>query len=326
MKLLDAIGNTPLVEVTRFNTGKCRLFLKLESSNPGGSIKDRIAKTMIEVAEREGRIKPGDVLVEATAGNTGIGLALIGKLKGYRCVLVIPDKMSREKVQHLRGLGAEVIMTRSDVTKEHPDYYQNVAARYAEATPGAWFVDQFSNPANSYAHETETGPEIWKQMEHSLDAIVCGVGSAGTMTGLSRYFGKVAPHVEMVLADPVGSILVDYINTGEVSKECGAWYVEGIGEDFIPSIADLSRVRTAYPISDAESFSAARELLRREGILGGSSSGTLFAAALAYCREQTTEKRVVTFVCDTGNKYLSKMFNDDWMKEHGFSIEFNPDL
>lgn len=326
MKLLDTIGNTPLVEVTRFNTGMCELYLKLELANPGGSIKDRIAKAMIEVAEREGKIKPGDILVEATAGNTGIGLALIGRLKGYRCVLCIPDKMSREKVQHLKGLGAEVIMTRSDVTKEHPDYYQNVAARYAEATPRAWFVDQFSNPANSYAHEVGTGPEIWEQMEHKVDAVICGVGSAGTMTGLSRFFNRVDPNVELVLADPVGSILVEYIKTGVVSKECGSWYVEGIGEDFIPSIADLSRVKTAYSVTDEESFTAARELLRREGILAGSSSGTLFAAALAYCRDQTTPKRVVTFACDTGNKYLSKMYSDDWMEEQGFSTAPNPDL
>ena len=315
--VLSLIGDTPLVEVTRFDTGRCRLFLKLESQNPGGSIKDRIGLAMIEAAEREGRLQPGGTLVEATAGNTGLGLALVATIKGYRLVLVIPDKMSQEKVFHLKAMGAEVLMTRSDVGKGHPDYYQDRAERIASETPGAFYVNQFANPANPLAHETTTGPEIWKQMDHRLDAVVCGVGSAGTITGLTRFFRKAAPAVAMVLADPAGSILADYVKTGKVG-EAGSWLVEGIGEDFIPPIADLSGVKEAYSITDAESFAAARELLAKEAIFAGSSTGTLLAAALKYCRSRENPERVVTFVCDSGNKYLSKMYNDYWLADQGF--------
>jgi cystathionine beta-synthase len=315
--LFSLIGNTPLVEVTRIDTGPCQLFLKLESQNPGGSIKDRIGRAMIEAAEADGSLRRGGVVVEATAGNTGIGLALVARIKGYRVVLVVPDKMAIEKVLHLKALGAEIHLTRSDVGKGHPEYYQDYAARLAREIPGAWFADQFNNPANPYAHETTTGPEIWAQTEHKLDAIVVGVGSSGTLTGLSRYFSEAQPALEFVLADPKGSILAEYINTGQLSDKPGSWAVEGIGEDFIPGIADLSRVRRAYTISDEESFSSARTLLREEGILGGSSTGTLLAAALKYCRAQTTPKRVVSFVCDTGTRYLTKVYSDGWMVDQG---------
>jgi cystathionine beta-synthase len=318
--ILSLIGDTPLIEVTRIDTGPCQLFLKLENQNPTGSIKDRVALAMIEAAERDGQLQPGGTIIEATAGNTGLGLALIAGAKGYRIILVIPDKMSQEKIAHVRALGAEVRLTRSDVTRGHPEYYQDVAARLAQEIPGAFYVNQFGNPANPLAHERGTGPEIWEQMGHDIDAVVCGVGSGGTLTGLSRFFSRAKPRrgIEMVLADPEGSVLVDYVKTGNVGQ-AGSWAVEGIGEDFIPEIADLSHVTSAYAVSDAESFSTARELLRREGILGGSSTGTLVAAALRYCREQTKRKRVVSFVADTGNKYLSKMFNDFWMAEQGFA-------
>ena len=315
--ILSLIGDTPLVEITRLDTGPCQLFLKLENYNPSGSIKDRIALSMIEAAERDGKLQPGGTIIEATAGNTGLGLALIGGAKGYRTILVIPDKMSQEKIAHVRALGAEVRLTRSDVMRGHPEYYQDMAARLAAEIPGSFYVNQFGNPANPRAHEKTTGPEIWEAMGHHLDAVVCGVGSGGTITGLSRFFSKVQPNLEMVLADPAGSILVDFVETGNVGT-AGSWAVEGIGEDFVPDIADLSRVAEAYTIDDAESFAAARELLRKEGILAGSSSGTLLAGALRYCRAQTTKKRVVTFVADDGNKYLSKMYNDFWMADQGF--------
>ena len=314
--VVDLIGNTPLVELKNMNSGPCRLFVKLENQNPGGSIKDRIALSMIEAAEKEGRIRPGGTLVEATAGNTGLGLALVAALKGYRLILVIPDKMSREKVAHLKAMGAQVRMTRSDVGKGHPEYYQDVAERIARETPNAFYVNQFANPANPAAHENSTGPEIWDQLDHQVDAVICGVGSGGTLTGLSRFFGRVSPRTEIVLADPKGSILFDHIMTGK-KIEPGSWLVEGIGEDFIPDVADLSRCKKAFLVSDQESFETARALLRQEGILAGSSSGTLIAAALRYCREQTSPKNVVTFVCDSGNKYLSKMFNDEWMTDQG---------
>ena len=317
--ILSLIGDTPLVEITRMDTGPCQLFVKLENQNPTGSIKDRVALAMIEAAEKDGKLKPGGTVVEATAGNTGLGLALVAGAKGYRVLLVIPDKMSQEKIFHIRALGAEVKIVRSDVTRGHPEYYQDVAARLADEIPGGFYVNQFGNPANPMAHERSTGPEIWEQMRHDIDAIVCGVGSGGTLTGLGRFFSRVKPRrgIEMILADPTGSILYEFVKTGELAT-AGSWAVEGIGEDFVPDIADMSLVTDAYEIDDEESFATARELLRQEGILGGSSTGTLLAAALRYCREQTTRKRVVTFVADSGNKYLSKMFNDFWMAEQGF--------
>jgi cystathionine beta-synthase len=319
--ILSLIGDTPLVEITQLDTGPCHLFLKLENQNPGGSIKDRIALSMIEAAEREGKLEPGGTVIEATAGNTGLGLALVAGAKGYRVLLVIPDKMSQEKISHVKALGAEVRITRSDVTRGHPEYYQDVAARLAEEIPGGFYVNQFSNPANPLAHERTTGPEIWEQMRHNVDAIVVGVGSGGTLTGLGRFFNRVKPRrgIEMILADPAGSILYEYVRTGKL-KEAGSWAVEGIGEDFIPEIADMSFVTDAFEIDDQESFATVRELLRKEGIFGGSSTGTLLAGALRYCREQTKPKRVVSFVVDTGNKYLSKMFDDFWMAEQGFLL------
>ena len=316
--VLELIGETPIVKARNLDTGLCELYLKLESQNPGGSIKDRIGMSMIDAAEKAGRIKPGDTLIEGTAGNTGIGLALVAQQKGYKLVLVVPDKMSREKIFNLRAMGAEVVLTRSDVAKGHPQYYQDMAERMAQEMPGAYFINQFGNPDNPRAHEEGTGPEIWRQMDGDMDAIVFGCGSSGTMTGLSRYFARVSPQTEFILADPVGSILAQYINEGTLSTKSASWMVEGIGEDFLPSISDFSRVKKAYAISDKESFLTARDLLAKEGILGGSSTGTLVAAALKYCAEQTTPKRVVTFVCDTGNKYLSKMYNDYWMLDNGF--------
>ena len=314
---LELIGNTPVVRVNHLDTGPCTLYLKLESANPGGSIKDRIALRMIEEAEQRGDLKPGATIVEGTAGNTGLGLALVAAQKGYRLLLVIPDKMSREKISNLKAMGAEVVITRSDVGKGHPDYYQDLAATIAEKTENSYFINQFANPDNPLAHETGTGPEILEQMGGDLDAMVIGVGSSGTVTGLSRCFARQAPDLELVLADPEGSILADYIATGKVRDDAGGWLVEGIGEDFLPSISDFSRVHKAYAISDRESFMTARLLLEREGLMGGSSTGTLVAAALRYCREQTEAKTVLSMVCDTGNRYLSKVYNDHWMRDHG---------
>jgi cystathionine beta-synthase len=273
---------------------------------------------MIEDAEQAGLIRPGATLVEGTAGNTGIGLALVAMQKGYQLILVIPDKMSREKISNLKAMGAEVMLTRSDVAKGHPEYYQDMARRLAEEIDGAFFVNQFGNPSNPKAHEEVTGPEIWRQMDGQVDAIVLGVGSSGTVTGLSRYFARQAPDLELIVADPEGSILAEYINEGTLSAKSSSWMVEGIGEDFLPLISDFTRVNRAYSIPDRESMLTGRELLMREGILGGSSTGTLVAAALRYCREQTGRKRVLTFCCDTGNRYLSKMYNDFWMRDQGF--------
>jgi cystathionine beta-synthase len=315
---LDLIGHTPMVELTGFDVGPCRLFAKLENTNPGGSIKDRIALSMIAAAEADGSLTPGGTLVEATAGNTGLGLAQVGLLKGYKLLLVVPDKMAREKIQHLRAMGVDVRITRSDVGKGHPEYYQDMAQVLAAKIPGAYFINQFVNPANPLAHETTTGPEILAQMGGDLDAVVVGVGSGGTLTGLGRFLAKASPKTVMVLADPVGSILAPLVERGEV-VQAGSWVVEGIGEDFVPDNCDLELVSKAYEITDTESIATARLLMTKAGILGGSSSGTLLAAALRYCREQTTPKRVVTFVCDTGSRYLSKVFNDSWVAEQGLT-------
>lgn len=314
--LLTLIANTPMVEVTRLDTGPCRLFLKLESQNPGGSIKDRIAVSMIEAAEREGWLKEGGTIVEATAGNTGLALALVGQNKGYKVLLVIPDKMSKEKIQHLRAMGADVRLTRSDVPHGHPEYYTDMAERLAQQIPGGYYVNQFANDANSEAHVKTTGPEIWEQTGGQVDAFVAGIGSGGTITGVARYLKSQGSNAEIILADPVGSTLAGIVNEGVPGPE-GSYTVEGIGQNFVPDTADMSLIDRAYSIPDAEAIATVRELLLKEGILAGSSSGTLIASALRWCREQTEAKTCVTLVCDTGAKYLSKVYNDAWLADQG---------
>ncbi|HEY0102294.1 MAG TPA: cystathionine beta-synthase [Brevundimonas sp.] len=314
--LLDLIGRTPMVEVTKIDTGPCRLFLKLEAQNPGGSIKDRIALSMIAAAEAEGFLKPGGTIVEATAGNTGLALTLVGQAKGYKVLLVIPDKMSKEKIQHLRAMGADVRLTRSDVPHGHPEYYTDMAERLAQQIPGGFYVNQFANDANSLAHFQTTGPEIWEQMDHDIDAFVAGIGSGGTITGIGRFLKSVGSDAEIILADPVGSTLAGIVNEGVPGPE-GSYTVEGIGQNFVPDTADITLIDKAYSIPDAEAIATVRELLLKEGVLAGSSSGTLIASALRWCREQTEAKRVVTFVCDTGAKYLSKVYNDAWLADQG---------
>ena len=316
--VLEMIGNTPLMAVQRLDTGPCELFLKLENQNPGGSIKDRVGLYLIEAAERAGQLKPGMTLVEATAGNTGLGLALVAAQKGYRLLLVIPDKMSQEKIFHLKAMGAEVVMTRSDVSKGHPEYYRDTAERLAREMSGAYFVNQFGNPANAQAHAQTTAPEIWAQMDERLDAVVCGAGTGGTLAGLTQFFSRTAPGVQLVLADPQGSGLASYATTGKLPEKMTPWLVEGIGGDSVPPVGDFSRVSQAITIPDAEAFRTCRELLKKEGVIAGTSTGTLLAAALRWCRAQQTPRRVVTFVCDSGNKYLSKVYNDYWMLDQGF--------
>jgi len=317
--ILDTIGNTPVVKLSRLKTGVSSLFLKLENQNPGGSIKDRTGLNMIVQAEKRGDIHPGQLLVEATAGNTGLGLALTSRMRGYKLLLVIPDKMSREKINHLNALGVETVITRSDVGKGHPEYYQDLAAKIAKER-GGYYINQFENPDNPETHYLTTGPEIWEQLEHKVDAVVVGVGSSGTLSGLTKFFKQVSPQTEFILADPKGSVLADYVNLKKLRTDAGSWFVEGIGEDFIPKLADFRLVKKAYEVSDEESFSAARLLLREEGILAGSSTGTLLSAALRYCNEQTEPKRVITLACDSGNKYLSKMFNDNWLAEKNLQL------
>lgn len=320
---LEMIGNTPMLELTRLESGPCRLFGKLEMMNPAGSIKDRIGLSMIEAAERDGRLDPNadpkPTIIEGTAGNTGLGLALVAGQRGYRMLVVVPDKMSEGKIQHLRAMGAEVVLARSDVQKGHPEYYQDVAARLAEKTPNSIYINQFSNEHNTAAHYEHTGPEIHRQMEAlgGVDVFIAGVGSGGTISGVGRYLKEQNPNCKIVLADPAGSILEPLVNRGEKVKP-GSWLVEGMGEDFIPDICNLDVVDEAIAVTDGESFHAARNLLDREGLLAGSSTGCLIAAAQKFCAKQDKPMNVVTLICDQGAKYLGKMFNDYWMIDNGF--------
>jgi cystathionine beta-synthase len=324
--VLDMIGNTPMLELSKLHTGTCRLFGKMELLNPSGSIKDRIGLSMIEAAERDGRINPNPgpgqprpTIIEATAGNTGLALALVARQRGYNIKVVVPDKMSQEKIQHLRAMGAEVILTRSDVAKGNPEYYQDVADRIARETPNSCYTNQFENFDNPRAHYETTGPEIWEQMASvgGVDAFVCGVGSGGTLSGVGKFLREKNPNVKLILADPVGSILAPLVNEGKEVPP-GSWLVEGMGEDFVPVICDLELTSEAIAVSDGEAFFAARELLAKEGVLSGSSTGCILSAALTFCRKQTRPLNVVTLICDSGAKYLSKMFNDFWMLDNGF--------
>jgi len=310
------IGNTPMLKLTAFDTGPCELFVKLESQNPGGSIKDRVGLAIIEEAEKSGELKAGGTIIEATAGNTGIGLALVAAIKGYKIILVIPDKMSREKILHLEGLGAEIVLTRSDVPEGHPEYYQDLARTIVAKTPGSFLANQFSNPANPMIHRTTTGPEIWDQMDGNIDAMVAGVGSGGTITGLAEFFKEKNPDIQMVAADPEGSIVADAVIKGSFAYDGGSWLVEGVGEDFIPDNLNVDLLDDAEVVTDKEAFQTLQILIREEGVLGGSSTGTLVAGAVKWCQKQTSPKRVVTFICDTGNKYLSKAFNKSWLHDN----------
>ncbi|MBL0928248.1 MAG: cystathionine beta-synthase, partial [Phycisphaerales bacterium] len=321
--VLDMIGRTPMIELRRLDTGPCRLFGKLELLNPAGSIKDRIGLSMILGAERAGKLNPSadprPTIIEATAGNTGLGLALVARQRGYEMKVVVPDKMSQEKIQHLRAMGCEVILTRSDVHKGHPEYYHDVAERLAREIPNSFYASQFTNRDNIQAHYETTGPEIWEQLAPfgGVDAVVLGVGSGGTLSGAGRYLREKNPDLKIVLADPTGSILWPLVNEGR-TVTAGPWLIEGMGEDFVPEVCDLSLVSEAIPVSDGEAFFAARELLAREGILAGSSTGCLLHAAKVWCRRQTRPMNVATLICDSGAKYLSKFFNDFWMIDNGF--------
>ena len=316
--VLNLIGNTPLLEVMSIDTGPCKLFLKLESQNPGGSIKDRPAKYMIEDAEESGKLSKGGLIIEATAGNTGIGLALIAVLRGYKCLIVVPDKMAKEKIIHLEALGAEVIITRSDVEKGHPEYYADLAQSMADKNKGSLYINQFENQANLNAHFKWTGPEILQQLSNKVDAFCAGVGTGGTITGVGKAFRKINKDCDIILADPVGSILEPTFKTGIIPDHVGSWLAEGIGEDYIPPLLDLKLITHAYSISDKEALATGHFVLKKEGILSGSSSGTLISAAIKYCKEQTRPKNVVTLVCDTGNKYL-KIYDKNWLNENNYN-------
>ena len=311
--ILQSIGKTPLVKLRRVTEGlKAAVYVKNEAMNPGGSVKDRVAQSMIADAERRGWLRPGGTIIEATAGNTGVGLAMIAAVKGYRCIFVLPDKMSAEKIRLLKAYGAEVVITATNIPPDSPDSYNGVADRLAREIPGAWRPNQFSNLSNPEVHYRTTGYEIWEQTEGRISAFVAGAGTGGTLSGVARYLKEQNADIRIIGADPEGSIL-----SGDTPRP---WKVEGIGEDFVPKTLNSQLVDEWIRVGDAESFHIARALARREGMLVGGSSGTAVAAALRYARRLTADHLVVALCADTGRNYLSKFFDDDWLAENKLTL------
>lgn len=314
--VLEAVGWTPLIRLSRITAGiETEIWAKVESFNPGGSVKDRIGIAMIEEAERRGRLGPGGTIVEPTSGNTGVGLALVAALKGYRMIFTIPDKMSEEKINLLRAYGAEVIVCPTAVAPDDPESYYSVARRIAEETPGAFMPNQYANPKNPEAHYRTTGPEIWEQTEGKLDYFVAGLGTGGTISGVGRFLKERDPSIKVIGVDPEGSILKQYFETGELG-EAHTYDVEGIGEDIIPETVHFQYIDEIRKVGDRESFIAARRLAREEGLFVGGSAGSAVHIALEIGREAGRGKRIVALLPDTGRHYLRKFHSDEWMKEH----------
>jgi cystathionine beta-synthase len=314
--ILELIGNTPLIKLNKINKGlKPQIFAKLESRNPGGSVKDRIGIAMIEAAEKSGKLKPGGMIVEATSGNTGIGLALACAIKGYKSIFVVTDKVSNEKINYLKALGGEVIVVSNAVEPDSPEYYVNVAKRISEETTNSFFPYQYSNPANPEIHYLTTGPEIWRDTDGKITHFVSSIGTGGTISGASRYLKEKNPKIQVIGADPLGSIFKTYKETGKVIKGT-PYLVEGIGQDCLPENVHFQYIDKIFNISDRESFAASRKLSREEGIFCGGSTGTIVHVALEISKELTEKDVVVFIVCDTGERYLSKAHNTEWLKNN----------
>ncbi len=320
--ILGTVGYTPLVRLGRIGRDlPCPLYAKVEYFNPGGSVKDRIAINIITEAENSGRLKPGGTIVEATSGNTGVGLAIVAAIKGYKTVFVMPDKMSQEKIQLLRAYGARVVITPTAVAPEDPRSYYNVANQIVADTPNAILANQYHNPQNPASHYQTTGPEIWEQTEGRVTDVVIGMGTGGTISGVGKYLKEQNPEINIVGVDATGSILLEiWQNGGEIPPgvEASTYKVEGIGEDFLPSSTDLSVIDNILRVTDKESFIWARRLVQEEGIFSGGSSGSALAAAMRYCQSLPPERVVVVLFPDSGSRYLSKVFDDKWMREHGY--------
>ncbi|MCL5021741.1 MAG: cystathionine beta-synthase [Bacteroidetes bacterium] len=316
--ILEIVGNTPMLRLTRIAPGiSPTLLAKLEYLNPGGSVKDRIGLTMIEDAERRGLLKPGGTIIEGTSGNTGMGLALVAAMKGYKCIFTMPDKMSQEKIDLLRAFGAEVIVTPTAVEPEDPRSYHSVAIRLNKEIPNSYFPNQYDNPGNPQAHYETTGPEIWEQTEGKITHLVCGIGTGGTIVGIAKYLKEKNPNIRIVGVDPEGSIYADYFRTGSL-PESHPYKVEGIGQDSMPKIMEFDKIDDVITVSDKESFLATRLLARKEGIFAGGSAGSAIHAALKIAPSLAASDMIVVIIPDHGSRYLSKLYNDTWMKDNQY--------
>ncbi len=312
--ILETIGNTPLIKLNRITKGlKPQIFAKLESSNPGGSVKDRIGISMIEAAEKKGELKPGGTIIEATSGNTGIGLAITAAVKGYNTIFVVTDKVSSEKINYLRALGGEVIVVSNAVEPDSPEYYVNVAKRIHKETPNSIFAYQYSNPANPEIHYRTTGPEIWEQTDGKITHLVSSIGTGGTISGTGKFLKEKNPSIRVIGADPLGSIFRTYKETGEIIKGT-PYLVEGIGQDCLPENVHFQYIDKIINISDRESFAMARRLTKEEGIFCGGSTGTILHVTLEIAKDLNEDDVIVFFVCDTGERYLSKVHNVEWLR------------
>ncbi|HEX9740539.1 MAG TPA: cysteine synthase family protein, partial [Ignavibacteriaceae bacterium] len=314
--ILELIGNTSLVKINKINKGlKPQIFAKLESLNPGGSVKDRIGIAMLEAAEKAGQISPGGTVIEATSGNTGIGLALACAVKGYKSIFVVTDKVSPEKINYLKALGGEVIVVSNAVEPDSPEYYVTVAKRISGETPNSFFPYQYSNPANPEIHYKTTGPEIWLDTDGKITHFISSIGTGGTISGASRFLKEKNPNIQVIGADPLGSIFKTYKETGKIIKGT-PYLVEGIGQDCLPENVHFRYIDKIFNISDRESFAAARRLTKEEGIFCGGSTGTIVHVALEVSKELSEKDVVVFIVCDTGERYLSKAHNIEWLRNN----------
>jgi len=316
--ILEAIGRTPLVRLNRLTEGlKCEVYVKVDYLNPGGSVKDRIAITMIDDAEKRGLLKPGGTIIEGTSGNTGMGLALVAAVRGYKVIFTITDKQSKEKIDLLKALGAEVIVCPTAVAPEDPRSYYSVARKLAETLPNSYYPNQYENPMNPEAHYQTTGPEIWEDSEGKITHLVIGLGTGGTVTGVARYLKEKNPKVKVIGVDPIGSLYYEYFKTGKVGKAT-TYVVEGIGEDFFPKTMDLSLLDDIIQMNDRDCFIWTRRLARQEAIFAGGSGGGCVYAALQMARGLGPDGFVVAFLPDTGMRYLSKVYNDEWMRDNRY--------